>query len=32
MSLSDAAVRHLQGVLGKPDAPGGRYEIRAVGG
>ena len=32
MSLSDAAVRHLQGVLGKPDAPGGRYEIRAVVG
>jgi serine/threonine protein kinase len=32
MSLSDAAVRHLQAVLGKPDAPGGRYEIRAVVG
>jgi serine/threonine protein kinase len=32
MSLSDAAVRHLQGVLGTPDTPGGRYEIRAVVG
>ncbi|MGH7514735.1 MAG: serine/threonine-protein kinase [Gemmatimonadales bacterium] len=32
MSLSDAAVRHLKGVLGKPDAPGGRYEIRGVVG
>lgn len=32
MSLSDAALRHLQGVLGTPDAPGGRYEIGAVVG
>ena len=32
MSLSDAAVRHLQQVLGDPTPPGGRYEIGAVVG
>ena len=32
MSLSDAAVRHLQAVLGDPTPPGGRYEIGALVG
>ena len=32
MSLSDAAVRHLQQVLGDPTPPGGRYQIGAVVG
>jgi serine/threonine protein kinase len=27
VSLSDSALRHLQGVLRDPDPPGGRYEI-----
>lgn len=32
MSLSDAAIRHLQGVLATPVAPGGRYAIGSVVG
>ena len=32
MSLSDAAVRRLQQVLGDPTPPGGRYEIGSVVG
>ena len=32
MSLSDAALRHLQGVLKQPEAPGGRYEVGPVVG
>jgi serine/threonine-protein kinase len=32
VSLSDAAVRRLQGVLSDPTPPGGRYEVGAVVG